>query len=138
MSPTLNRLRPKRAMTPPRSRESWRGPSLGPQPQRRVLTGGAGLSPPPLHPRMARLPPPLPTHPDLPSWHSSVGLPSPDGCEEQLWVCVCVCACVCVHATLEENVSTLGRILAWHPSKLPFFRYEVNMYLEERVAGTFL
>ena len=53
-------------------------------------------------------------------------------------VCVCVCACVCVHATLEENVSTLGRILAWHPSKLPFFRYEVNMYLEERVAGTFL
>ena len=52
--------------------------------------------------------------------------------------CVCVCACVCVRATPEESGSTLGRILTWHPSKLPFFKCEVNTYLQERVAGTFL
>ena len=46
-------------------------------------------------------------------------------------VCVCVRACVCMHETLEENVGTLGRTHTWHPSKLPFFKDEVNIYLRK-------
>ena len=36
-----------------------------------------------------------------------------------------------MHATLEENVGTLGRMHTWHPSKLPFFKGEVNIYLRK-------